>query len=38
MAIVLGVVLGHKAMYGPPAAYFSELFGSSVRYTAASMS
>ena len=38
LAIVLGVVLGHNAMYGPQAAYFSELFGSSVRYTGASMS
>jgi MFS family permease len=37
-AIVLGMVLGHNAMYGPQAAYFSELFGSSVRYTGASMS
>ena len=31
-------MLGHNAMYGPQAAYFSELFGSSVRYTGASMS
>ena len=38
LAIVLGVALGHNAMYGPQAAYFSELFGSSVRYTGASMS
>ena len=38
VAIVLGVVLGHDAMYGPQAAYFSELFGSSVRYSGASVS
>jgi MFS family permease len=38
IAIVLGVVLGHDAMYGPQAAYFSELFGSSVRYSGASVS
>ena len=37
-AIALGVVLGHNAMYGPQAAYFSELFGSSVRYSGASVS
>jgi MFS family permease len=38
LAIVAGVVLGHNAMYGPQAAYFSELFGSSVRYSGASVS
>ncbi|MGH9175056.1 MAG: MFS transporter [Vicinamibacterales bacterium] len=38
LAIVLGVVAGHNAMYGPQAAYFSELFGSSVRYSATSVS
>ena len=38
LAIVLGVVLGHNAMYGPQAAYFSELFGSNVRYSGASIS
>jgi MFS transporter, MHS family, shikimate and dehydroshikimate transport protein len=38
LAIVLGVVFGHNAMYGPQAAYFSELFGSSVRYSGASVS
>jgi hypothetical protein len=37
-AIVLGVVLGHNAMYGPQAAYFSELFGARVRYSGASLS
>ena len=35
---MLGVVLGHNAMYGPQAAYFSELFGSNVRYSGASIS
>jgi MHS family shikimate/dehydroshikimate transporter-like MFS transporter len=38
LAIVLGVALGHDAMYGPQAAYFSELFGARVRYTGASLS
>jgi MFS family permease len=38
LAIVLGVGLGHDAMYGPQAAYFSELFGSNVRYSGASVS
>jgi MFS family permease len=37
-AIFLGVVVGHNAMYGPQAAYFSELFGSSVRYSGTSVS
>ena len=36
-AIVIGVVLGHNAMYGPQAAYFSELFGAGVRYSGASL-
>jgi hypothetical protein len=37
LAILLGVVFGHNAMYGPQAAYFSELFGASVRYSGASL-
>jgi metabolite-proton symporter len=37
MAIVVGVAVGHNAMYGPQAAYFSELFGASVRYSGASI-
>ncbi len=36
LAIVLGLV-GHAAMYGPQAAFFSELFGTRVRYTGASI-
>lgn len=35
-AIILGLV-GHSAMYGPQAAFFSELFGTNVRYTGASL-
>ena len=38
--IVLGVVVGlilHSLMYAPQAAFFSELFGTSVRYTGASV-
>src|SRR5262245_25208030 len=37
LAIVLGVTVGHNAMYGPQAAYFSELFGAEVRYSGASL-
>jgi len=37
LAIAAGVVFGHNAMYGPQAAYFSELFGAGVRYSGASL-
>jgi MFS family permease len=37
LAIVLGVNVGHDLMYGPQAAFFSELFGTRVRYTGASL-
>ena len=37
LAIVLGVNVGHDLMYGPQAAYFSELFSTRVRYTGASV-
>ena len=37
LAIVLGMVLGHDPMYGPQAAYFSELFGTRLRYSGASI-
>ena len=39
-SITLGVVVGlllHTLMYAPQAAFFSELFGTSVRYTGASV-
>ncbi|MDP6556353.1 MAG: MFS transporter [Pirellulaceae bacterium] len=36
LAIILALV-GHSAMYGPQAAFFSELFGTNVRYTGASL-
>ncbi len=36
LAITVGLVL-HALMYGPQAAYFSELFGTSVRYSGASI-
>ena len=36
LAIVVGLVL-HALMYAPQAAFFSELFGTSVRYTGASV-
>lgn len=35
-AIVLGMI-GHSAMYGPQAAFFSELFGTRTRYTGTSL-
>jgi metabolite-proton symporter len=37
LAIVVGVSIGHAAMYGPQASFFSELFGARVRYTGASL-
>ena len=36
LAIVVGLI-GHSAMYGPQAAFFSELFGTQVRYSGASL-
>lgn len=36
LAIIIGMV-GHAAMYGPQAAFFSELFGTRVRYSGASI-
>lgn len=36
LAIVIGMI-GHAAMYGPQAAFFSELFGTQVRYSGASI-
>src|SRR6476620_12533866 len=36
LAIVVGLML-HALMYAPQAAFFSELFGTSVRYTGASV-
>ena len=37
MALVLAVAVGHAAMYGPQAAFFSELFGTRVRYSGVSL-
>ena len=37
LAIVLPLSLGHAAMYGPQAAFFSELFPAHVRYSGASL-
>jgi MHS family shikimate/dehydroshikimate transporter-like MFS transporter len=37
ISIAVGVNLGHDLMYGPRAAYFSELFGTRVRYSGASL-
>jgi MFS family permease len=36
VAVVIGLI-GHAAMYGPQAAFFSELFGTRVRYSGASL-
>jgi MFS family permease len=36
LAVVVGLVL-HALMYSPQAAFFAELFGTSVRYTGASV-
>jgi MFS transporter, MHS family, shikimate and dehydroshikimate transport protein len=37
LALALGLALGHDLMYGPQAAYFSELFGTRLRYSGASI-
>jgi MFS family permease len=36
LAVVVGLI-GHAAMYGPQAAFFSELFSTRVRYSGASL-
>jgi MFS transporter, MHS family, shikimate and dehydroshikimate transport protein len=36
-ALFLGLIFGHAAMYAPQGAFFSELFGTSVRYSGASL-
>ena len=37
VAIVLGLAIGHAAMYGPQASFLSELFGTKVRYSGVSL-
>jgi metabolite-proton symporter len=37
LALFLALILGHAAMYAPQGAFFSELFGTSVRYSGASL-
>jgi hypothetical protein len=37
LAVVLALAGGHAAMYGPQASFFSELFGTRVRYSGASL-
>ncbi len=37
LALFLGLILGHAAMYAPQGAFFSELFGTRVRYSGASL-
>lgn len=37
VAMIGALVIGHAAMYGPQASFFSELFGTRVRYTGASL-
>ncbi len=36
LGVVIGII-GHAAMYGPQASFFSELFGARVRYSGASI-
>jgi metabolite-proton symporter len=37
VALFLGLIFGHAPMYAPQGAFFSELFGTSVRYSGASL-
>lgn len=37
VALTFGLAVAHAAMYGPQAAFFSELFGTNVRYSGASL-
>ena len=37
VAIAVGMAIGHSAMYGPQAAFMSELFSARVRYSGASL-
>jgi MFS family permease len=37
IAIAVGMAIGHSAMYGPQAAFMSELFSTRVRYSGASL-
>jgi MHS family shikimate/dehydroshikimate transporter-like MFS transporter len=37
LALFLGLIFGHAAMYAPQGAFFSELFGTRVRYSGASL-
>lgn len=37
IALVVAMAIAHAAMYGPQAAFFSELFGTNVRYSGASL-
>ena len=37
LALVVALVFAHSPMYGPQAAFFSELFGTRVRYSGASI-
>ena len=37
LALIVAFVFSHAAMYGPQAAFLSELFGTRVRYSGASL-
>jgi metabolite-proton symporter len=37
LGVIVALVIGHAAMYGPQASFFSELFGTRVRYSGASL-
>ena len=37
LAVIAALIFGHAMMYGPQASFFSELFGTRVRYSGASL-
>jgi MFS family permease len=37
IGIVLGLAVGHAAMYGPQASFLSEMFGTKIRYSGVSL-
>ncbi len=37
LAVICALMIGHASMYGPQASFFSELFGTRVRYSGASL-
>ncbi len=37
LAVIIGICIGHNAVYAPTAALYSEMFPASVRYSGASL-